>query len=120
MDTGNPKHVDRKKKAVALRNQRFKDELDYVMRDPKGRAFVWRVLEQARTFRLSFAGEETHLMAFREGRRSVGNWLLNECLQLASNSYTVMQSEAVSRDAADKLGKGDDDGDRDTDDHDAE
>lgn len=42
---------------------------------PAGRRFIRRVLAECGVHQVSFAGEESHRTAFREGRRSVGLWL---------------------------------------------
>lgn len=70
------------------------EDLREVMSTPAGRRFVHRVLGLCGTFRLSFAGEQTHATAFNEGKRSVGNQLFAEVEAVSPNQFLNMLREA--------------------------
>lgn len=67
-------------------------DLEWVMSDGRGRRVVWRLLEQAGVFRLSYAGDALST-AFNEGQRNIGLRLMADCLEAAAEKYLVMQAE---------------------------
>jgi len=67
-------------------------DLEWVMSDSRGRRVLWRLLEQAGVFRLSYTGE-AQSTAFNEGQRNIGLRLLAECLEAAPEKYALMQTE---------------------------
>lgn len=79
--------------------QRQADEdLRSVLSTVPGRRFVWRLVDgEAGVATPSFAGEQTHGTAYREGKRAVGLQLVLDCQRVAPTDYVQMVSEAVSR-----------------------
>lgn len=73
------------------RRQELSD-LEWVMSDGRGRRVVWRLLEQAGVFRLSYTGDALST-AFNEGQRNSGLRLMADCLEAAPEKYTLMQAE---------------------------
>ena len=65
------------------RNARDLQDAGTVLRTPEGARFFSALLELCGVWRLSYNGEETHAMAFKEGARNVGltalGWLDEAC-----------------------------------------
>jgi len=74
------------------RRQQELSDLEWVMSDGRGRRVVWRLLEQAGVFRLSYTGDALST-AFHEGQRNIGLRLMADCLEAAPEKYTLMQTE---------------------------
>lgn len=70
------------------------EELDvkWLMGSKRGRRIVWRLLEQAGVFRLSF-DENPMKMAFNEGNRNFGNRTLSQIHDFCNELYPVMVKE---------------------------
>lgn len=95
-------------KAVADASRRERDrakrdtaDLRWIMSDPRGRRFIWRLLGITGIFRSSFTGNSETF--FREGERNVGLKLLTEVTRDANDLYLTAQQEAADeakRDAA--------------------
>jgi hypothetical protein len=70
------------------------EELDvkWLMSSKRGRRIVWRLLEQAGVFRLSFDPNALQ-MAFNEGNRNFGNRTLSQVHEFCSEQYPVMVKE---------------------------
>ena len=95
IDVGDEIQVKKRKTAHQLRREREVAELQALLDTVGGRALIWRLLEEAGFHKLSFVGEATHTMAFNEGRRSIGNWLLSEALTARPQCYNLMRDEAL-------------------------
>lgn len=78
------------------RNKLAKDteesDLKWLLGSKRGRRIVWRLLEQAGTFRLSF-NTNAMQMAFAEGNRNSGNRLLAIIHAQCPELYPVMVKE---------------------------
>ena len=95
-------------KAVADASRRERDrakrdtaDLRWIMSDPRGRRFIWRLLGITGIFRSSFTGNSETF--FREGERNVGLKLLTDVTRDANDFYLTAQQEAADeakRDAA--------------------
>lgn len=83
------RELDARKQAV--RKTEIAD-LKWLMSSPKGRRFMWRLLEISGPFRLSFH-TNAMTMAFNEGNRNLGNQLFNEVMTLCPETYPVMVQE---------------------------
>lgn len=70
-------------------------DLKWLMANKRGRRIVWRLLEEAGVFRISF-NTNAMQMAFNEGTRNYGNKLLNSIHMLCPELYPVMQREALN------------------------
>lgn len=97
-DIGDEEQVGRRKTRAQLAREREVADTAKVLDTAAGRAFIWRLLEKGGFHTLSFSGEETHLTAFKEGRRDMANWALAECLTARPQCYNVMRAEAEERD----------------------
>jgi hypothetical protein len=71
-------------------------DLQWLMSKKQGRRIVWRLLDLAGVFRLSYAGEATHATAFAEGGRQIGNVLLADIHRLCPARYHEMVTEQTS------------------------
>lgn len=70
-------------------------DFKWLMGSQKGRRIVWRLLEQAGVFRLSF-NTNAMSMAFNEGGRNYGNRILALVNQVCPELYPVMLREHVN------------------------
>lgn len=75
-------------------------QLQEIMAFRRGRAFVYRILEQCGIYRTSFASDAM-AMAFREGERNVGLRLLAEVTEVSPEKYYTMLKEAREREVID-------------------
>lgn len=93
-----------------LRNALEKDTEDAdfkrLMRSKWGRRIVWRQLDRAGVFRLSF-NVDPMTMAFNEGRRNEGLRILEQIHTLCPELYPVMMRERINEN------RNSDDGSRD-------
>lgn len=71
------------------------EDLKWLMASKRGRRIVWRLLEVAGVFRISF-NTNAMQMAFNEGNRNYGNKLLNSIHMLSPELYPVMVREALN------------------------
>ena len=87
--------VDREAKATQLRLASEVEDLDvkWLMGSKRGRRILWRLLEQAGVFRLSFDPNAMR-MAFNEGNRNYGNRTLDLIWKTAPELYAVMLKES--------------------------
>ena len=87
---------ERAKTEQDTRNKLAKDteeaDIKWLMASKRGRRIVWRLMEQAGTFRLSF-NTNAMAMAFAEGNRNSGNRLLAQIHALCPELYPVMVKE---------------------------
>lgn len=88
-----------------LEVRRARDDLLWVLGDKRGRRFLWRLLERAELYRLSYSSSGTET-AFREGRRAAGLQLLADLTAADPNAYVKMQQEHIEhgRRRADRAG----------------
>lgn len=87
-------------KAEELARKRFVQEQEdkdfkWLMSSRQGRRIVWRLLEQAGVFRISFS-QNSMQMAFNEGGRNYGNKTLAQVHTLCPELYPVMVREATN------------------------
>jgi hypothetical protein len=73
------------------------DAVRAVLSSPKGRAFVWSLLEYAGIYRTTFSGETPLTSAFHEGRRSVGLWAFEKVFTDGPDVYRMMAQESEDR-----------------------
>lgn len=99
-------NLDKTEKEVAMeqtlkeeaRNKKRERELSDVkaiLELPEGRRFLWRVLSDAKVFASCFHEKESY-MAYLEGRRDVGLFVLNELTSANKNALTKIQNEHFS------------------------
>lgn len=81
-----------------LRNKLVKDteesDLKWLMGSKRGRRIVWRFLDRAGVFRLSF-NTNSMTMAFNEGNRNEGLRILAQIHTLCPELYPVMVKEQI-------------------------
>nr|DAK35325.1 MAG TPA: hypothetical protein [Caudoviricetes sp.]DAN93740.1 MAG TPA: hypothetical protein [Caudoviricetes sp.] len=76
-----------------MEKQQMESDIGLLMRQPYGRRVVWQMLEQAGVWRSSF-NTEPLAMAFAEGRRNFGLWLLDLVVRECADEYELMMREA--------------------------
>lgn len=76
----------------ALKRKQQVEDLKWMMAHAQGRRIVSRLLEEAGVHRTSF-NHSGSVMAFNEGRRHIGLFLLAEILEIAPESYTKLLKE---------------------------
>ena len=110
-DAGDTEAVAERERRLAIEREREIEELRGLLATYGGRRFVWRLMEQCGFHRLSYAGMNHAETDFREGRRSIGNWLFSEVFTADEEAYTIMRREAAARATAGNLiGEGASDG----------
>lgn len=79
-----------------IRRQQAQADADLreVLATRAGRAVLFQILRDGRVYEQSFNPDSTHLTAFNEGRRSVGNQLLARIELAASEKLAIMRDEA--------------------------
>ena len=89
---------DRAKAENDLRTKLAKDteeaDLKWLMGSKRGRRIVWRLLDRAGVFRLSF-NTNSMAMAFNEGNRNEGLRILAQIHTLCPELYPVMVKEQI-------------------------
>lgn len=87
--------ISRSDEATRRRLAAEVEELDvkWLMGSKRGRRIVWRLLEQAGVFRLSF-NTNAMQMAFNEGNRNYGNRTLELIYKTCPELYAVMLKES--------------------------
>lgn len=95
-DVGPDQSAERVAKAdaskLAARNEA--DELRWLMSDPRGRHFMWRLLQCFGVYRLSYVQGDPAHSAFNEGRRNEGLKLMSQIMEDCPGRFTEMQKEA--------------------------
>lgn len=75
-----------------LASETESSDFKWLMGSKRGRRIVWRLLEQAGVFRISFDANALR-MAFNEGNRNYGNRVLDQIHRDCPELYTVMIKE---------------------------
>lgn len=88
--------AERKLRDKLLRENEETD-IKWLVSTKRGRRIVWRMLEQAGVFKLSF-NTNSMMMAFNEGNRNAGNRLLATVQECSPESIVLMMKEAKSDD----------------------
>lgn len=96
----------REERELQARLNKEQEDIDliWLMSSRQGRRIVWRWLDKAGVFRLSF-NTDALSMAFAEGNRNNGLQLLAQAMSLCPDQYTEMTKEA-NNDAHDRYGSG--------------
>lgn len=92
-NAGSERQVRRAARTERERDERFRDGLLAVMSTPRGRAFVWGLLEEAGVYR-SVWDQHGQQMARNVGRQDYGHWLLAELLETDEGLYQLMERES--------------------------
>lgn len=80
-----------RKRILRLRETEIAD-LKWLMSSDRGRRIMWRLLELARVFTLSFDANAMR-MAFNEGRRGYGLEILSQLMTACPEQYPAMLKE---------------------------
>lgn len=91
-DAGSEDQVEKLKARDELKRKQQIEDLKALMGEIGGRTFAWRLLEQCGVYRSSFSSDPL-LMAFDEGRRSIGLWLIAELAAVDPSLFALMQQE---------------------------
>lgn len=83
---------DRRHRAK-IERQNEGDDIKWLCGNKRGRRFLWKLLESAGVFRLSF-DKDAMLMSFREGERNYGLRVLAMIHKVAPDSYATMLRES--------------------------
>lgn len=75
--------------------KREEDDFKWLMSSKQGRSIVWRLMEEAGVFRISF-NLNSMQMAFNEGKRDYGNRIFNLILTHTPELYPAMMKEATN------------------------
>lgn len=87
-----------RKRQENLQQMQDNADLAWVMSDPRGRRFIWRLLGFCGIHQDSFHTNAL-TMANNEGRRKVGLFLEVETLTACAGSFQTMQAEAFKEQA---------------------
>ena len=100
MDPTDIRSHERVHEDVAKRERLAKDNEDsdikWLVSTKRGRRIVWRMLDQAGVFRMSF-NTNSMTMAFQEGNRNSGNRLLAQINEVNPDAFTLMLKEAKEK-----------------------
>ncbi|MGA0825627.1 MAG: endopeptidase [Burkholderiaceae bacterium] len=77
---------------AALKRKQQVEDFKWLMAHAQGRRIVSRVLAEAGVHRTTF-NHSGSVMAFNEGKRHIGLFLLAEILEIAPESYTKLLKE---------------------------
>ena len=72
------------------------EDLKSVLQTKAGRNVLWRMMEQANVFGLSYTGEVNSTF-FNEGARNIGNRLLIQIQQASPELFLLMQKEYMEK-----------------------
>jgi len=89
---GQEREADEKKLSSRLNRESEESDIKWLMSSAKGRRIIWRLLDRAGVFRLSF-NTNAMQMAFAEGNRNEGLKLLGQVHSLSPELYPTMLKE---------------------------
>jgi hypothetical protein len=93
-NASSPRQVKAAGESTKRERDRWKDQLTAVSNLAEGRAVLYRFLDRCGMWETSFA-ESTTRMAFHEGQRNVGLWLLAELGGVNPDALSQMTKEAL-------------------------
>lgn len=89
-------HEEATEKArAALKRKQQVEDFKWLMAHAQGRRIVSRLLEESGVHRTSF-NHSGSVMAFNEGKRHLGLYLMAEILEIAPESYVKLLKEYAS------------------------
>jgi hypothetical protein len=95
-DPTDPDAVASEERLAAAGRQRDLADLRAVLGMAEGRRWLWRVLERGGAFQTSYDPDSPLRMAFAEGRRSIGLWLLAELQAAAPGEFAALICESYA------------------------
>lgn len=91
-DANDPVQVERAEEEGRTTRARLLDDVSRVVDSDAGRRFVWRLLEAAHCFHISFSADPC-LTAFREGERNLGLMILTDLIEACPDRLADMARE---------------------------
>lgn len=83
--------------STAAINRDYANSVAAVLDTYEGRAVLWELLTRCGLYGTSFAGEATHTMAFKEGKRDIGKQTFFDIENTSGDAYGVMRKEHLAR-----------------------
>jgi hypothetical protein len=80
-----------------LSRQTEREDIKWLMKGPRGRRIIWRLLERAGVFRLSYTGDAASTN-FNEGMRNMGLGLMVLINSACPEQYALMMQEQKEHD----------------------
>lgn len=97
LDTSDRRSVRAAEKADVRRERERGEYLAHIMSTTSGRQFIWDLLSKAGLFHSSAVVGDPYMTYFAEGRRSMGQHLLDIVIQYAPDMYIQAMREANER-----------------------
>lgn len=82
--------------------ERWINDIKWVVSTPQGRRFYWRLMAEAGTFKDKFV-ESTNYAYYLKGRKGLGLDLFHDLLSANPNSFQQMQQEQDSKKTREKI-----------------
>lgn len=79
-----------------FRKERARQDLAYVLADPKGRRFLWDLIGSTNPFTVGWEGNGSR-MYYDKGARDMGLKMLNQIMAMFPEAYLQMQAEAITQ-----------------------
>jgi hypothetical protein len=92
-DVGDEAEVKKRKTKAELRREQEIEDIRRALSNKATRNLIWRILGECGLYRLSFTGNSETF--FKEGRRSIGQWLLNELNETDPKIYISLLSDNI-------------------------
>lgn len=92
-DAGDEAQVATKKSKAELETEDAHNRLAFMMHSPKGRSFMYQLLETAGVFRTTFDKDSDRVTSFREGQRNVGLIYMAQIQSSFMDQFVVMLKE---------------------------
>ena len=80
-------------KNVNLKNQQWKEDLRFLMKNGAGRRVLWKILNKSNMLAPNLFAIETNTAYYRMGQRDMGVWLYNELISSDINSFKEMLTD---------------------------
>lgn len=92
--------VGARAKAAEREARRENEALNWIMRHPQGRRFMWDLLEVCGIFNnpAFAAGFDTNQTFFKAGQQNIGQYYLKQTVSLHADGYNLMVKENSERD----------------------
>ena len=87
--TSNPDAIKKRKTEQKVKEKNDLLAIEYVMSNPLGRRFVWRILEQCKVFESIWS--ESNRLHYNSGKQDIGHWLMTE---LTNDGFLNMIKES--------------------------
>lgn len=72
--------------------RRERNDIEFLLSSPQGRRFLWKLLCECGIYELSYV-QDSDMTAFNEGRRTVGNNILSDILDVDPDGYSMLIKE---------------------------